>query len=136
MISKVLAGALGVVVVISMFLGWRLLAAHERIGEFEFAVEQATLTNKDNQIVITNISGKLDTCVADRAVDEQQNEITVANLRALTAKLETDAARVKADRKEIFRDPTCEELGNLDIGALCPAWAVSLRERATTISQN
>lgn len=132
MISKILGGGLAVVAIIAAILGWRLLAAHEELGTHQQALDQATLANQENQTTIIAIRAELNTCVRERAIDEQQNEIAVANLETRAAELEARAREVRVVREEIFRDPTCEQLGNLDIGALCPAWAAELRQRAAS----
>lgn len=136
MIAKVLGGGLAVAGLLAAVLGWRLLAAQEALGESRQALDQATLANQVNQETIDTVTMTLESCIADRAVDEQQNAIVVVELEARAIELEARSQRVRVVREEIFRDPTCEELGGLDIGLLCPAWAVSLRERATALSTN
>jgi hypothetical protein len=136
MISKILGGGLVVVGVIAAILGWRLLAAHEELGTHQQALDQATLANQENQTTIVNITTQLNACVAERAVDEQQNQIALANLQTRTVELEARAREAVVVREEIFRDATCEQLGNLDIGALCPAWAAELRQRSSSLSAN
>jgi len=136
MISKILGGGLVAVGVIAALLGWRLLAAHEELGTFQQAIDQATLANQQNQTTIVNITTRLNACVAEREIDEQQNEIALANLQTRTVELEARAREAVVIREEIFRDATCEQLGNLDIGALCPAWATELRQRSSSLSSD
>jgi len=136
MISKILGGGLVAVGLIAALLGWRLLAAHEELGTHQQALDQATLANQENQITIVAITAELNTCVDERTIDEQQNEIALANLQTRAVELEARAREAVVIREEIFRDATCEQLGNLDIGSLCPAWATELRERASSLSSD
>ena len=40
---------------------------------------------------------------------------------------------VEIRREEIFRDPKCAELRDLDMDGICPDWAAELRLRSATI---
>lgn len=117
-------------------LGWQLLSAQEALGESRQALDQAVLANDVNQDTIAQVTSTLETCIAGREVDEQQNAIVVAELQAAAAELTTRANQVRVVREEVFRDPTCNELGSLDIDLLCPAWSDELRERAAPLSTN
>ena len=59
MISKILGGGLVAVGIVAALLGWRLLAAHEELGTFQQAIDQATLANQQNQTTIVNITTRL-----------------------------------------------------------------------------
>ena len=117
-------------------LGWQLLSAQEALGESRQALDQAVLANNVNQETITQVTMTLDSCIAGRAVDEQQNQVTIAALQVEAAELATRATEVRVVREEVFRDPTCNEVGSLDIDLLCPAWSDELRERATTLNRD
>ena len=117
-------------------LGWQLLSAQEALGESRQALDQAVLANNVNQDTIEQVTSTLETCIAGRAIDEQQNAIVVAELQAAAAELTTRANQVRVVREEVFRDPTCTELGSLDIDLLCPAWSDELRERAAPLGAN
>ncbi len=136
MIAKAALGGLAVLGLLTAVLGWQLLSAREALGESRQALDQAVLANDVNQETINQVTMTLDTCIADRAIDEQQNAIVVAELQAAAVELTTRANQVRVVREEVFRDPTCNELGSLDIDLLCPAWSDELRERAAPLSTN
>ncbi len=133
---KIALGGLAVMGLLTAVLGWQLLSAQEALGESRQALDQAVLANNVNQETITQVTMTLDSCIAGRAVDEQQNQVTIAALQVEAAELATRATEVRVVREEVFRDPTCNEVGSLDIDLLCPAWSDELRERATTLNRD
>ena len=133
---KIALGGLAVMGLLTAVLGWQLLTAREALGESRQALDQAVLANDVNQETIEQVTSTLDSCIAARAVDEQQNAIVIAELQAAAAELTTRANQVRVVREEVFRDPACNELGSLDIDLLCPAWSDELRERAAPLSTN
>lgn len=133
---KIALGGLAVMGLLTAVLGWQLLSAQEALGESRQALDQAVLANDVNQDTIAQVTSTLDSCIAGRAIDEQQNAIVVAELQASASELATRAIEVRVVREEVFRDPTCNELGSLDIDLLCPAWSDELRIRAAPLSTN
>ena len=135
MLSKVLGGAL-LAMGIAIFFMWRANAAlNEDIGAARISIEQAALTNTTNLVTITNLTTEINQCVEQQAIDEAANQETLVALRVQIADLEAREPLVRIIREEIFRDPSCEVLGNLDLGAACPALVDSLRERSFGLDQ-
>lgn len=135
MLSYVTGGAIIGLGAATAFLWWQNGNLHERIGAARAEVQEAKGINDSNLEEIDILQADLKQCFDGRRVDEEANEETVKVLRA---ELEEEAARkreVRIIRKEIFRDPTCEDLAALDIGAACPGLAPSVRDRARSIQR-
>lgn len=133
MLSQGLGIGLGISILITVFLFNQNGNLKEDLGASAIALEQAALTNKTNIENFDDVNGRLTACVDQSAVDEAANEVTIANLEARYARLEIRKNRVEIRREEIFRDPKCAELRDLDMAAICPDWAAELRIRAATI---
>lgn len=108
----------------------------EDIGKAKAAVVQAAQTNSNNLVTITDLGDRLDECVTDRQVDEAANIAVVSALKADILNLEEEGFGVRIEREEIFREPSCEELGELDINAICPALATGLRNSADSLNRS
>jgi len=136
MLSKVLGAAAGLLAIIC-FLLWRQNGnLQSDLGASEQAIKQFELTNKINIENFDRVNADLAVCVDQSAVDRLANEVTVANLEARYARLEIRSREVEIRREEIFRDPKCAELRDLDMAAICPDWANELRLRSATIGGN
>jgi hypothetical protein len=133
MLSQGLGIGLGISILITVFLFNQNGNLKEDLGASEQAIDQFVLTNKTNIDNFDRVNGELTACVDEFAVDKVANEVTVANLEARYARLEIRKDRIQIRREEIFRDPQCAELRDLDIGDICPDWATELRVRAATI---
>jgi uncharacterized protein YggU (UPF0235/DUF167 family) len=133
MLSQGLGIALGVSIIITAFLFNQNGNLKEDLGAHKTALDQAVLTNATNVKNFDDVNDRLTVCVDQSAVDEAANEVTIANLEARYARLEIRKNRVEIRREEIFRDPKCAELRDLDMAAICPDWAAELRIRAATI---
>ena len=133
MFSQAMGVGLGIAAVIIGFLWWQNGSLREDLGASEQALEQAALTNKTNVENFDQVNAELTACVDQAAVDQAANEVTVANLEARYARLEIRSREVEIRREEIFRDPNCAELRDLDMHAICPDWANELRIRAATL---
>lgn len=134
MLAKILGGvtlAMGIAV---FFLFRANASLSEEVGAARLSIEQAAVTNTTNVTTITNLTQQINQCVDERAIDEQANQETLTALRVELAEMEAQEPLVEIIREEIFREPSCAELGALDIGAVCPALAVSLRERSDSIN--
>ena len=136
MLSKVLGGSLAAAIIIIGILWNQNGNLHEEIGKAEAAVAEAKQTNDNNLTTITDLGDRLDQCVTDREVDEAANIATVSSLNADILRLTEEAGEVRIEREEIFREPSCEELGNLDINAICPALASGLRDSARSLDRS
>ena len=116
---------------------WRQNSSlNEDLGQAKAAVTQAAQTNDNNLVTITDLGDRLDKCVADRLVDEAANVAVVSSLNADILRLEEEGFEVRIETEEIFRDPSCEELGNIDVAAACPALAASMRDSADSLNRS
>lgn len=126
MVSKILSGkvmaGVGVALVIALAFMWRANAnLNEELGEARQSIRQAEQTNRENQAAIEELRTNLNTCVEQRRVDQQANEETIAQLESDLEALSLQEEEVRVVREEIFREPSCNELGELDIADSCPA---------------
>lgn len=134
--SKGLMIAAGIMAVIALLLWRENSSLHDKLGQAKAAVTQAAQTNSNNLVTITDLGDRLDKCVADRLVDEAANVAVVSALKADILGLEQAGIAVRIEREEIFREPSCEELGELDINAVCPALATGLRDSANSLNRS
>jgi len=134
--SKGLMIAAGIMAVIALLLWRENSSLHDKLGQAKAAVTQAKQTNDNNLVAITDLGDRLDKCVADRLVDEAANVAVVSELKADILELEEEGIGIRIEREEIFREPSCEELGNLDINAICPALATGLRDSADSLNRS
>ena len=133
MLSQGLGIGLGISILITVFLFNQNGNLKEDLGASTLALDQAVLTNATNIENFDDVNDRLTVCVDQSAVDKAANEVTVANLEARYARLEIRKNKIEIRREEIFRDPKCAELRDLDMAAICPDWASELRERAATL---
>ena len=131
--NKIMLGAIGLMGIIILFLWHKNGQLREDLGAQKQALTQAAAANKTNVENFDRVNADLTACVDQVAVDKAANETTIANLEARYARLEIRKDRVQIRREEIFRDPNCAELRDLDMAAICPDWADELRIRATTL---
>lgn len=136
MLSKVLGGAVALMAITIAFLWHNNGQLRKELGANKQALAQCALANKTNVSNFDEVNSRLTACVDQTAVDEAANEVTVANLEASYARLEVRKNSAEIRYEEIFRDPNCAELRDLDIGSICPAWSSELRERATSLGRN
>ncbi len=134
MLSKVLGGAIAVCLLAMWFLWNQNGNLQEGMGKAKAAVTQAAQTNTNNLTTIADLGDRLDTCVRDREVDVAAGEAVRSALKADILDLEERGVEIRIEREEIFREPSCEELGNLDINAVCPALARGMRVSADSLN--
>ncbi len=133
MLSKALGVAVGLMAITIGFLWHNNGQLREDLGTNKQALAQCASANKTNVSNFDDVNSRLTVCVDQTAVDQAANEVTVANLEARYARLEIRKDRIQIKREQIFRDPDCAELRDLDMHTICPAWAGELRKRAATL---
>lgn len=133
MLSQGLGIGLGISILITVFLFNQNGNLKEDLGTYKTAIDQAAKANEKNVANFDRVNADLTACVDQSAVDKAANEVTVANLEARYARLEIRKNKIEIRREEIFRDPKCAELRDLDMAAICPDWATELRQRAATL---
>lgn len=134
MLSKVLGGALAVAGIAIWFLWSQNGHLQVEMGKAEAAVSQAAQTNKNNLTEMIDLEDRISTCVRDREVDEAAGVAVVSALKADILTLEERGVEIRIETEEIFREPSCQELGELDVNAICPALATSMRDRANSLN--
>lgn len=133
MFTKALGAGVVLLSITIGFLWHKNGQLHEEIGELRHSVDQAAAANEKLVVNFDSVNGRLMSCIDQVAVDKEENAVTVANLEARYARLEIRSREAEIRREEIFRDPSCADLRDLDMHAICPDWANELRFRATTL---
>lgn len=130
--TKIMGGVSVFLAVASVFLYRQNAEAREELGAARVSIEQAARANASNLSAIGALELGLDVCVNTRRVDEEQNRIVVEQLERDMDALRARGENVRVIREEIFREPSCRELGDLDIGTACPA----LRDRMFDVADS
>jgi len=97
---------------------------------YEVAVEQCEKTNRQNKDVVEFLKLQNSQCLDGRRADETNLANQVAAWNAEKALLIEKAENVEVQNVEVYRDPSCAELAQMDINNVCPAFVDRLRERA------
>lgn len=122
---------LALVVGVALFCFWRWMEAREEVGAVNAVNTVITKANDTNQKTITELEGKINSMVAERALDAAEREKLMDQRDQELIAAQRAADRARRERDALFRStPGCEELGRMDIGALCPAVAGRLQERS------
>lgn len=125
----------GVVLGVAVAFLWRANAQlHEELGSKEQALAQAVATNKTNVATIDDITAKNNQCVESHRVSVEEGERVASALRADLERIRTQKPVIV--REEVYRDPSCAQLGSIDIDAACPALAFGVRQRSIAIGAN
>jgi len=99
------------------------------------AVEQCVKTNTQNKNAIRTIKLINEQCLDARRADETNVANQVAAWNAEKALLTEKAAQIEIRNVEVFRDPNCSELAQMDINNICPAFVERLRQRAESYNR-
>ena len=135
MLSKILGGALGVTVIAILFLWNQVGDLREELGTAKAGLAQAGKTNENNVAKIDDLLADKNKCEEERQVDRNDNLATVSALKKDLLAAESASSKVRVETREIFREPSCDEYGRIDINAVCPALAVSVRNTATDLDR-
>ena len=123
----------GVIIVLALSLTWQTWRVNSLVTEnakYEVAVEQCAVTNAANKDVVEFLQLQQDQCLAGRQADETNLANQVAAWNAEKALLKEKADNVKAQSIEVYRDPDCAELAQLNITNVCPDFVDGLRKRS------
>ena len=125
------------VVLLGMFLfnSWRLDDAMQELGKARAAVDRAEEINTQNGTVIADLSFRLDEIVQANAVEEAEFESARLDWSVQMERLRAQAQEVRVEEIEVYRDPTCADLAQLDVGASCPDLAKRLRVRTDSLDR-
>lgn len=73
-------------------------------------------------------------CMDEIRITKDENATQRQSIDQLAAHIRQESASVHREREVIYRQPECRELAVLDIAAVCPDLASSLRARAIEVS--
>ena len=128
--KPVMAGAIIVLALSLTWQTWRVNSLVKENAKYEVAVEQCAKTNAKNKDVVAFLQLQQDRCLAGRQADETNLANQVAAWNVEKALLKEKADNVKAQSIEVYRDPSCAELAQLDITNVCPDFVDGLRKRS------
>lgn len=120
-------------ILVNGFFWGHIKRVHEDLGVLEVSLANAVEANRANVSTIDELIGRVEMCVMEREVDEAANATTVAALRQELEALRAREPEIIRVREEIYRDPSCEELGRTDVAAVCPGIADSVRDYARAL---
>lgn len=128
-------------VILALFISNKRLASinetiNDQLIEARTSLSVASEANSTNIITIAGLRESVDACLEGRRVDEAANAQLALELQDVRARHQRELARARANREEIYREPSCAELGDLDIAAACPAIAERVRDQAYRLDQN
>jgi hypothetical protein len=104
-------------------------------AKYEAAVEQCAKTNAQNKTVVDFLKLQNDQCLEGRREDETKLANAAAAWDAERQLLEEKAENVEVRNVEVYRDPSCAELAQMDITNVCPAFVERLRQRAESYNR-
>ena len=104
-------------------------------ASYVVAVEQCAKTNTKNKDVVTFLKLQNTQCLDERRADETNLANQVAAWNAEKVLLTEKAAQIEIQNVEVFRDPSCAELAQMDITNICPAFVDRLRDRAESYNR-
>lgn len=84
MLSRGMIGFMAMLLVLSAFLGWQLLRAHETIGEKEqtIATKEADLSRANSQLIATNMLNRMNDAYQVGLQQKSSGIESASNLRA------------------------------------------------------
>jgi len=129
---------LGVLIAFALIAGTKSCTVNKLQKEnaaYVVAVEQCVKTNTQNKNAIRTIKLINEQCLDDRRADETNVANQVAAWNAEKALLTEKAAQIEIRNVEVFRDPNCSELAQMDISNICPAFVERLRQRAESYNR-
>lgn len=126
----VFASLVGFLLMTTLVQTWRHDSALTALGAAKAAVTQCKGVNEKNVIVVNDLRGKAIACVADRLADEAEFDLARTDWLIERGELRLQATEQRINEIQVYEDPDCADLAQLDITAVCPDLAIKLRERA------
>lgn len=88
-------------------------------------------TNLTQEKAANDLLEKANNSLIDEVlVSKAEQKASVEYIRNLEASLKTASVSTRKQRDEIYKEPGCDQLAKIDIAAMCPDLAGSLRQRA------
>lgn len=123
---------------LAAILGWRLLGAHERIGELEFNLaaqadetREAADANAATVAALRQLQAQNKAMIDARRAEQARTEaeLEARERAAIIAREEAD--RLRSERDALIQDdPTCQAHSRQVLADSCPAIADRMRERS------
>ena len=133
--KTVYAVAVGFLFVLFCFQQFELKSLRAENARYEAAVEQCAKTNRQNKDVVKFLKLQNSQCLDARREDETRLANAAAAWEAERAALIERGQEVEIRNVEVYREPSCAELAQLDINAVCPDLANGLRRRAESYNR-
>ena len=129
---------LGVLIAFALIAGTKSCTVNKLQKEnaaYVVAVEQCVKTNAQNKDAIEFLKLQNTQRLDGRREDETNVANQVAAWNAERALLTEKAAQVEIRNVEVFRDPDCSELAQMDITNICPDFVNRMRDRAESYNR-
>ena len=129
---------LGLVIAFGLLAGMqscRVNNLQDENARYEVAVEQCAKTNKQNKTVVTFLKLQHTQCLDGRRADETNIANQVAAWNAERELLTEKAEEIELHNVEVYREPSCAELAQMDITNVCPDFVDRLRKRAESYNR-
>lgn len=131
-IAGVLLVSCGLLFGLERYRAAKLDAARAELKVVQGNVEQALAANKNIAGALDQLKAAHDTLIATVRQDTAALERAAGAIQTTNTAIRAESGRLRAAREEIYRaTPSCSELASIDIAAVCPALATSLREQSS-----
>lgn len=128
--KPVLAGLFIAAALMAGMQSCRVNSLQDENAQYEVAVEQCAKTNAQNKDVVEFLKLQNTQCLDERRADETNMANAVAAWNAERELLTEKAAEIEVRNVEVYREPSCAELAQMDITNVCPAFVDRMRQRA------
>lgn len=128
--KPLLAGLLVAALLTTVLQSCRVDSLQAENAKYETAVAQCAKTNSQNKDVIEFQKIQNKQCLEDRREDETRLANANAAWEAERQLLKEKADNAERTTVEVYRDPDCAELAQMDITNVCPDFVDGLRQRA------
>ena len=102
---------------------------------YKVAVEQCVKTNRTNKTAVEFFKLQNTQCLDGRRADENNVANQTAAWAAERELLTEKAEAIEIHNVEVYREPSCAELAQMDITSVCPAFVNGLRRRAESYNR-
>jgi hypothetical protein len=128
--KQILAGLALALLAATFIQSCRVGDLQEENAAYETAVEQCAKTNAQNKDAVEFLKLQHSQCLDDRREDETRIANAAAAWEAERQLLQEQAENAEQRTVEVFREPSCAELAQINVTDICPAYADGLRRRA------
>lgn len=133
--KPVFAGLVVALVASTVIQSCRVDGLKTENAKYEAAVEQCATTNAQNRKAIDFFKLQNDQCLEGRREDETKLANAAAAWAAEKEVLIEKAENVEVRNVEVYREPSCAELAQMDITNVCPDFVNRMRQRAESYNR-